>query len=210
MLFRSASGGYWISAGADKILAEPTTITGSIGVFGMFASIDKALEYFGIHTDGIATTDFADIDPSRPLPDHIKQIVQMNVENTYQKFITLVSKGRKMTPDQVDKIAQGRVWSGRDAKALGLVDEIGSLPQAIQFAASLAKLQHYDLQLVEPELSPREKLMQQLLGQASVIFAPSVVEQLATTFGINPKVLQPLQRLNDPRGIYALTPVAAP
>lgn len=206
----AASGGYWISAGADKIVAEPTTITGSIGVFGMFASIDKALEYFGIHTDGIATTDFADIDPSRPLPDHIKQIVQMNVENTYQKFITLVSKGRKMTPDQVDKIAQGRVWSGRDAKALGLVDEIGSLPQAIQFAASLAKLQHYDLQLVEPELSPREKLMQQLLGQASVIFAPSVVEQLATTFGINPKVLQPLQRLNDPRGIYALTPVAAP
>jgi len=206
----AASGGYWISADADKILAEPMTITGSIGVFGMFATIDKALEYLGIHTDGIATTAFADIDPSRPLPDHIKQVVQMNVENTYQKFITLVAKGRKMTPEQVDKIAQGRVWSGCDAKALGLVDELGSLPEAIQYAGTLAKLKQYDLKLVEPELSAREKLLQQLMGQASALLSPSIVEQLAATLGLDHKVLAPLQRLDDPRGIYALSPLQAP
>ena len=206
----AASGGYWIAADADKILAEPMTITGSIGVFGMFATIDKALEYLGIHTDGIATTAFADIDPSRPLPDHIKQVVQMNVENTYQKFITLVAKGRKMTPEQVDKIAQGRVWSGRDAKALGLVDELGSLPEAIQYAGTLAKLKQYDLKLVEPELSAREKLLQQLMGQASALLSPSIVEQLAATLGLDHKVLAPLQRLDDPRGIYALSPLQAP
>ena len=115
-----------------------------------------------------------------------------------------------MTPEQVDKIAQGRVWSGRDAKALGLVDELGSLPEAIQYAGTLAKLKQYDLKLVEPELSAREKLLQQLMGQASALLSPSIVEQLAATLGLDHKVLAPLQRLDDPRGIYALSPLQAP
>lgn len=206
----AASGGYWIAADADRIVAEPTTITGSIGVFGLFASIDKALEYVGIHTDGIATTDFAGIDPSRPLPDHVKQVIQMNVENTYQRFIQLVAKGRNMTPQAVDKIAQGRVWSGLDAKELGLVDELGSQPEAIAAAAKLAKLPNYQVELIEPELSTSEQLMKQLLAKASVVLAPAAVQQLADLFGQGQAALAPLQRLDDPQGQYVLSPVVAP
>ena len=206
----AASGGYWIAADADRIVAEPTTITGSIGVFGLFASIDKALEYVGIHTDGIATTDFAGIDPSRPLPDHVKQVIQMNVENTYQRFIQLVAKGRNMTPQAVDKIAQGRVWSGLDAKELGLVDELGSQPEAIAAAAKLAKLPNYQVELIEPELSTSEQLMKQLLAKASVVLAPAAVQQLADLFGQGQAALAPLQRLDDPQGQYVLSPVIAP
>ena len=206
----AASGGYWIAADADRIVAEPTTITGSIGVFGLFASIDKALEYVGIHTDGIATTEFAGIDPSRPLPDHVKQVIQMNVENTYQRFIELVAKGRKMSPQAVDKIAQGRVWSGLDAKQLGLVDELGSQAEAITAAAKLAKLPRYQIQLIEPELSPSEQLMKQLLAKASTVLAPAAVHQLAELLGQGQAALAPLQRLDDPQGQYVLSPVVAP
>ena len=206
----AASGGYWIAADADRIVAEPTTITGSIGVFGLFASIDKALEYVGIHTDGIATTDFAGIDPSRPLPDHVKQVIQMNVENTYQRFIQLVAKGRKMTPQAVDKIAQGRVWSGLDAKELGLVDELGSQPEAIAAAAKLAKLPNYQIELIEPELSTSEQLMKQLLAKSSAVLAPAAVQQLAALFEQSQAALAPLQRLDDPQGQYVLSPVVAP
>ncbi len=206
----AASGGYWIAADADRIVAEPTTITGSIGVFGLFASIDKALEYVGIHTDGIATTDFAGIDPSRPLPDHVKQVIQMNVENTYQRFIQLVAKGRNMSPQAVDKIAQGRVWSGLDAKQLGLVDELGSQPEAIAAAAKLAKLPNYQVELIEPELSASEQLMKQLLAKSSAVLAPAAVQQLADLFGQGQAALAPLQRLDDPQGQYVLSPVVAP
>ena len=206
----AASGGYWIAADADRIVAEPTTITGSIGVFGLFASIDKALEYVGIHTDGIATTEFAGIDPSRPLPDHVKQVIQMNVENTYQRFIELVAKGRKMSPQAVDKIAQGRVWSGLDAKQLGLVDELGSQAEAIAAAAKLARLPRYQIQLIEPELSPSEQLMKQLLAKASTVLAPAAVQQLAELLGQGQAALAPLQRLDDPQGQYVLSPVVAP
>ena len=206
----AASGGYWIAADADRIVAEPTTITGSIGVFGLFASIDKALEYVGIHTDGIATTDFAGIDPSRPLPDHVKQVIQMNVENTYQRFIQLVAKGRNMSPQAVDKIAQGRVWSGLDAKELGLVDELGSQPEAIAAAAKLAKLPNYQVELIEPELSTSEQLMKQLLAKSSAVLAPAAVQQLADLFGQGQAALAPLQRLDDPQGQYVLSPVVAP
>ena len=206
----AASGGYWIAADADRIVAEPTTITGSIGVFGLFASIDKALEYVGIHTDGIATTDFAGIDPSRPLPDHVKQVIQMNVENTYQRFIQLVAKGRNMTPQAVDKIAQGRVWSGLDAKELGLVDELGSQPEAIAAAAKLAKLPNYQVELIEPELSTSEQLMKQLLAKSSAVLAPAAIQQLAALLGQGQAALAPLQRLDDPQGQYVLSPVVAP
>ena len=206
----AASGGYWIAADADRIVAEPTTITGSIGVFGLFASIDKALEYVGIHTDGIATTDFAGIDPTRPLPDHDNQVIQMNVENTYQRFIQLVAKGRNMSPQAVDKIAQGRVWSGLDAKQLGLVDELGSQPEAIAAAAKLAKLPNYQVELIEPELSTSEQLMKQLLAKSSAVLAPAAVQQLADLFGQGQAALAPLQRLDDPQGQYVLSPVVAP
>lgn len=206
----AASGGYWIAADANRILAEPTTLTGSIGVFGLFASFDKALEYVGVHTDGIATTDFAGIDPSRPLPEHVKQVIQMNVENTYQRFIELVAKGRKMSPHAVDKIAQGRVWTGADAKELGLVDELGSQREAFAAAAKLAKLKSYQIERVEPELSASEQLMQRLFTKAAHVLAPEALQQLNALFRQTRQVLAPLSRLDDPQGQYVLSPVVAP
>ena len=95
----AASGGYWIAANADKIYAEASSLTGSIGVFGLYATADKALANLGIHSDGLGTTDFTGLDPSRPLPEHVRHLVQMGVENTYHRFVQLVAEGRGMTPD---------------------------------------------------------------------------------------------------------------
>jgi len=208
----AASGGYWIAADADKIYAEPSTITGSIGVFGMFLTADKALNSVGIHTDGLGTTDFTGISPTQPLPDHIKQIVQMNVENTYQRFLDLVAEGRGMTPEQVDKVAQGRVWVGTDAKKLGLVDELGGLDHAAAEASKLAKLTDYQLRLLEPELSAKDKLLRELFNQSAELLPASVSHSVLGNLALQwwssaNQALQPLNVLQDPQGIYSYCPV---
>ena len=208
----AASGGYWIAADADKIYAEPVTITGSIGVFGMFLTAEKALNGLGIHTDGLGTTDFTSISPTQPLPDHIKQIVQLNVENTYQRFLDLVAEGRGMTPEQVDKVAQGRVWIGTDAKKLGLVDELGSLSDASAEAGRLAKLTDYQLTLIEPELSAKDKLLREFFNQSAEILPSSVTHSALGKLAIQwwsagNQALQPLNALQDPQGIYSYCPV---
>jgi protease IV len=208
----AASGGYWIAADADKIFAEPSTITGSIGVFGMFLTADKALNALGVHTDGLGTTDFTGISPIQPLPEHIKQIVQMNVENTYQRFLDLVADGRGMTPDQVDKIAQGRVWVGTDAKKLGLVDELGNLTQATVEAGKLAKLTDYQVKLIEPELSAKDKLLRELFDQSAEILPASVTHSTLGKVALQwwaagNQALAPLNALQDPQGIYSYCPI---
>ncbi len=208
----AASGGYWIAADADKIFAEPTTITGSIGVFGMFLTADKALNALGIHADGLGTTDFTGISPVQPLPDHIKQIVQLNVENTYQRFLDLVAEGRGMTPEQVDLVAQGRVWVGTDAKKLRLVDELGSLTEAAAEAGKQAKLTDYQLTLIEPELSARDKLLRELFNQSAEYLPSSVTHsglgKLALQWwSAGNQALAPLNALQDPQGIYSYCPV---
>ena len=208
----AASGGYWIAADADKIYAEPSTITGSIGVFGMFLTADKALNSLGIHTDGLGTTDFTGISPTQPLPDHIKQIVQMNVENTYQRFLDLVAEGRGMTPEQVDKVAQGRVWVGTDAKKLGLVDELGGLDHAAAEASKLAKLTDYQLRLLEPELSAKDKLLRELFNQSAELLPASVSHSVLGNLALQwwssaNQALQPLNVLQDLQGIYSYCPV---
>ena len=208
----AASGGYWIAADADKIFAEPSTITGSIGVFGMFLTADKALNALGVHTDGLGTTDFTGISPAQPLPEHIKQIVQMNVENTYQRFLALVAEGRGMTPDAVDKIAQGRVWVGTDAKKLGLVDELGDLTQATVETGKLAKLTDYQVKLIEPELSAKDKLLRELFDQSAELLPASVTHSALGSVALqwwkaSNQALQPLTALQDPQGIYSYCPV---
>lgn len=206
----AASGGYWMAAGANKIIAEPTTLTGSIGVFGMFATVDKALNNLGVHADGLGTTDFTDLSPVRPMPEHMRQIVQLNIENTYQRFIELVAKGRHMTPEAVDKVAQGRVWSAADAKQLGLVDQIGTQQDAIRIAAELAKLPRYQVKPIEPELSQTELIIKRLLDKTARILAPELTTQLSQWLGLSQTLLGPIQQLNDPAGQYALAPVTAP
>lgn len=207
----AASGGYWISANADRIFAEPSTITGSIGVFGMFMTGDKALNALGIHADGVGTTDFTGLSPAQPFPEHIKQLIQMNVENTYQRFLGLVAEGRGMTPDQVDQIAQGRVWIGTDAKAHGLVDELGDLSAAAKFTANQAKLTDFRMTVIEPELSAKEKLLKELFSDSEAIlpsglFHSSLMKTLVSGVETTQKALQPLN-LNDRQGIYSFCPV---
>lgn len=197
----AASGGYWMAANADKIFAEPSTLTGSIGVFGMFATFDQALAKLGVHSDGLGTTDQSGLSPLRPLPEHIQQLVQMNVENTYQRFIGLVAEGRGMTPDEVDHIAQGRVWSGEDAKANGLVDELGDLPAAVASAAELAELPNYDLQPIQAPLTSKERLLRQLFDDATQTLVPQSLMPLLSQWQHS---LAPLTQLNDPMGQYAL------
>ncbi|WP_421302662.1 signal peptide peptidase SppA [Aeromonas veronii] len=207
----AASGGYWISADADKIFASPTTLTGSIGVFGMFATIDKALAQFGVHTDGVGTTDYVGVGPTRALPDHVGQAIQLSVEDTYQRFIGLVSRGRGLSPEEAEKAAEGRVWTGEDAKALGLVDEFGNLDDAIKAAAELANLKEWQVTPIEQEESTKDKFLRQLFDSSAQVLAPQLQSWLPAGFGkalveVN-RSLDPLTRFNDPQGTYAFCPV---
>lgn len=202
----AASGGYWISASANKIIAAPTTITGSIGIFGFFMTLENTLSRIGIHTDGVGTTDIAGFGVTRPLTDGMSKIFQLGIERGYQDFIEIVSTNRNMTLQQVDNIAQGRVWSGIRAKEIGLVDELGDLDDAIVIAAELAQISHYDTLLIEKELSPQDLFLQNFIGEA-VKYIPSqqsdtegAIEQIISTIK---NEYQTLNSLNDPQGIYS-------
>lgn len=207
----AASGGYWISADADKIFASPTTLTGSIGVFGMFATIEKALSQYGVHTDGVGTTDFVGVGLTRALPEHVGEAIQLSVEDTYQRFVGLVGKGRGLSPEEAEKAAEGRVWTGQDAKELGLVDEFGNLDDALKAAAELADLKSWQVTPIAPEESARDKFLRELFDSSARILAPHLQSWLPAGLGktlleMN-RTLDPLTRFNDPRGTYAFCPV---
>ena len=137
----AASGGYWISMDADRIYADPSTITGSIGIYGLVPTFPRALEKIGVHTDGVATTRMAGaFDLARPLSPELAQVIQSYIDKGYRDFITRVAKARGRTPAQVDEVARGRVWTGEQAHGRGLVDEFGGLRAAIADAASRARL----------------------------------------------------------------------
>ncbi|MGY3890238.1 signal peptide peptidase SppA [Aeromonas mytilicola] len=210
----AASGGYWISADADKIFASPTTLTGSIGVFGMFATIDKALSQYGVHTDGVGTTDFVGVGLTRALPEHVGQAIQLSVEDTYQRFVGLVGKGRGLSPEEAEKAAEGRVWTGQDAKELGLVDEFGNLDDALKAAAELANLKSWQVTPIAPEESARDKFLRELFDSSAQALAPHLQSWLPAGLGqalvdMN-RSLDPLTRFNDPQGTYAFCPVCVP
>ncbi|MDQ6965310.1 MAG: signal peptide peptidase SppA, partial [Mariprofundaceae bacterium] len=135
----AASGGYWIAAEADEIWTSPTTLTGSIGVFGVFPNMADALQNLGIHSDGVGTTAIAGgMRPDRPLPQAVSDVLQSGVDHVYTTFIGIVAKGRNMPADKVAQLAEGRVWTGADAVRLGLADQLGDLNDAIAAAASRA------------------------------------------------------------------------
>lgn len=216
----AASGGYWISAAADKIYASPSTITGSIGIFGMMMTFEDSLGKLGVYTDGVGTTDIAGFSPSQALTPGMASLFQLSVNRGYQEFIQLVADNRNMTLAEVDAIAQGRVWSGKKAKELGLVDELGNIDDAVLAAASIAKLDQYDTINIKKEQSPRNKFMQQLFDNSASlasVFSPepelSLVE--LSTNAANNKPLSQLinmmqseltliNQFNDPQGRYAL------
>jgi len=201
----AASGGYYISAAANQIFASPTTLTGSIGVFSVVPTFQRTLEKLGVKVDGIGTTPLAgQMRLDRPLQPGVRQILQVSVDHAYAEFLRRVAEGRKKSVEDVDKIAQGRVWAGVDAQRIGLVDHLGGLKDATDAAAKLAELgTDYDVQYIEPELSLREQLLMQLRSQAlrlGLVQPRSDLERV-----LDPLLVQAraIAELNDPRGLYA-------
>ena len=163
----AASGGYYIACKADTIVANPTTITGSIGVFGVLMNFEKMMKNkLGITTDRVKTNQYADLaSPTRALSESERNIIQDQVEMIYDKFITHVAEGRNMSKEEVDAIGQGRVWTGKDALALGLIDVLGGMEDAIAIAADMAKLESYRITKLPIEKNPLEKILEDLTGQ---------------------------------------------
>jgi len=192
----AASGGYWIATAADEIWAQPATLTGSIGVFAMVPDLSHAMQRIGIQTDGVQTTALTEIRPDRPLDAAQQALLQSGVEFIYRTFLQRVATGRNLPLATVEKIAQGRVWSGRDAKKIGLIDHLGNLPEAVQAAAQRAgSKDHYHT----IELSNKGELWQritaQLLGSIATLLPQDSLALLHQ--------LHALTTLRDPRGIYA-------
>ena len=203
----AASGGYWVSMAADKIIAHESTITGSIGIFGMVPTIDKPLEKLGIHTDGVGTTPLAGaMRIDRPLTPEVKTIIQSSIEKGYRDFINGVAEGRSLQPEAVDRIARGRVWSGLKAKELGLVDSFGGLDAAVTTAAGLAELEggSYELDERHPGMATPFQALLHFLGQAAVRSeALGSLSGLVRQLSQAPELRSSLGWINDPRGAYA-------
>ena len=205
----AASGGYWISMDADKIYASPTTITGSIGIVGMFPTFQRSMAAVGVAADGVGTTPWSgQLRPDREMNDDARQLFQIVINDGYRDFINGVAAGRDLDVDYVDKIGQGQVWSGEEAIANGLVDELGGLDAAIAGAAELAGLEHYGQKLIETEMSPTEQLLLDLLttfarvGLDPAVFAtsPTPIEQFANRFHA---LVAQVAQFNDPKGVYS-------
>ncbi len=202
----AASGGYWIAADADEIWASPSTLTGSIGVFGIIPTFDGLLNRMGIHTDGVGSTDMAGIlRTDRPLDPRAASILQASVDHIYERFLRLVAEGREMEQTAVASAAGGRVWSGADAHAMGLVDHLGDLEDAVAAAAHLAGLDDYEVEPLELPLSAQEMFVAQLLGKSVFgIKLPQLVpEWVQRSWAPLKSQLEFLSQLNDPVGVYA-------
>ena len=207
----AASGGYWISVGADRVFASPSTITGSIGIFGMFPTYQRTVAQFGIATDGIGSNPLSgELRPDREMAPHTRQLFQLVIEEGYDDFISRVAMYRGLEKDDVDAVAQGRVWTGTDALHHGLVDEFGGLEEAIAYAAEVAGLEEdaYGRMDIRMELSPTEQLIVDMLGTARSLgldpstlrSTPSSIDRIAVKIE---DVISPLLRFDDPKGVYA-------
>jgi protease-4 len=201
----AASGGYWVSMAADQIWAHASTITGSIGIFGLIPTINKPLEKLGIHTDGVGTTSLAGaFRMDRPLSPEVASIIQAQINKGYRDFITGVAQARKLPLAKVDEIARGRVWSGADAKRLGLIDEFGGLDEAVDAAAKLANLapDAYELEESLPPHDFSSKLLSMFSSSIHVSALPGV-PQWARRVLEQSDISRDLNWMNDPRGVYA-------
>lgn len=209
----AASGGYWIAAPANEIWASPTTITGSIGIFGLLHTAEDAMPVLGLNVDGVGTTELAGLSAGLPLfkglDDKAADLFQLLIERGYGEFLTLVSENRNMTTEQVDQVAQGRVWTGRKAQELGLVDKLGTFGDAIKAAADKAGLSQYDVKVVKQELTPGEQMIKDLLGEAKMQgwLPQSAVSPEQKLLGKLTKQLKQdfvlMNQFNDPNGVYS-------
>ena len=203
----AASGGYWISMGADKILAQPTTLTGSIGIFSVITTFEKGLNDIGVYTDGVGTSPFSGLGITTGLTEGAKDAFQMGIEHGYRRFIGLVGENRGIDINAVDKIAQGRVWTGQDAMQNGLVDEIGDFDDAIAAAASLPELESYNIYWVEEPLSATEQFIQEFMNQVQMSIGLDIQSMIPSSLQPVTQQLtqdsQLLSNFNDPQSRYA-------
>ncbi|MDO8540406.1 MAG: signal peptide peptidase SppA [Opitutaceae bacterium] len=203
----AASGGYWIATYGDRIFAEPTTITGSIGVFGLQMDVQRMANNFGITFDSVKTGKFADtLTISRPKTPEELAVFQRMVDWIYAEFVAKVAESRKLDRAVVEEIAQGRVWSGTEAKNLGLVDEIGGLDTAIAYAAQKAGLGS-NYRLVE---FPRHKELMEVIQELIEKNVPGVARSMSVSAKIAERIeseLKLLRSFNDPQGVYARLPL---
>ncbi|MCH8265196.1 MAG: signal peptide peptidase SppA [Proteobacteria bacterium] len=201
----AASGGYWIAATADQIWASPTTLTGSIGIFGFIPTIEKTLARYGVYSDGVGTTELAGgASIERGLTPLVGEILQSTVEAGYRQFLEIVATGRNMTIEEVDEIAQGRIWSGEKALELGLVDKLGDLEEAIAGAAELAEVEDYSVWYVEAEATTQELLMQALMSEIAATQSTKAADPLTMVYRKLERDLNFLSHLNDPHGAYVI------
>jgi len=197
----AASGGYYIACAADSIIANPTTLTGSIGVFGMIPNLkDFYKNKLGINIDTVNTNKYSDIGINRKLSEFEKNKIQMQIEDIYDTFITRVSEGRSIEKSEVDKIGQGRVWSGYDAKKIGLVDIYGGLETAINITASIAEIKDYRIISLPKKQDPIEKLFNNIDQKSQI--KKYVIEKL----GVNSTLIPPIEILIEEEKIQARIP----
>lgn len=170
----AASGGYWISTPGNYIIASPTTLTGSIGIFGVINTIENTLDTVGVHTDGVSTSPLADVSMTKALPEQVQQMMQISIENGYHNFLSLVAESRHKTPAQIDEIAQGHVWTGSDAKANGLVDALGDFDDAVSKAAQLAGISQPELEWYQEQPTFIDQVIDQMTGSVSAALPASI------------------------------------
>ncbi|KLU15373.1 MULTISPECIES: signal peptide peptidase SppA [Xenorhabdus] len=202
----TASGGYWISTPANYIIADPSTLTGSIGVFGVILTVEKSLNYVGVNTDGVSTTPLADISATKGINQTFSDVMQLAIENGYSKFIGLVANSRNKSLDEINDVAQGRVWSGIDAKKHGLIDQLGDFDDAVKKAAELAKIKDVSLDWMQPEFSFSEKFMRGMTSSAQALLPNTLQSMLPAPFA---EVAQDVKKqatfynnMKDPQNIY--------
>jgi protease-4 len=212
----AASGGYWISMSADEIWAHPATVTGSIGVVGMFPTFEDTLKKIGITTDGVGTTEMSGVfRVDRNLGEPARRLIQNYIDHAYHEFITKVAEHRGMSDSEVDAVARGRVWSGADAQRAGLVDHLGGLEDAIASAAGMVELENWRVRYIERKPTPREQFLADMLGGAAALIGPDVTERRVYN-SPHRQVLESLRRdlerldaFNDPRHVYYYCEVCA-
>ena len=205
----AASGGYWISAAADEIWAAPTTITGSIGIFGYFNTFENTAAEIGVYVDGVGTTDLSPILATGigPLPASAADIIQQSTENGYDRFLTIVGEGRGLDKEYVDSVGQGRVWIGEKAIELKLVDKLGTYDEAIEAAAKLAGLEKYDVVDMKEKRTTFEMFLSNLSETTIAKFGG---EKQRRTEGAVAKIVRAAEKqaeffaeFNDPNAAYA-------
>ncbi|MGY3065747.1 protease-4 [Pantoea agglomerans] len=203
----AASGGYWISTPASYIVANPSTLTGSIGIFGVINTLENSLDSIGVHTDGVATSPLADISTTKALPTEVQQLMQLTIENGYRNFVGLVAKSRHKTPEQIDAIAQGHVWTGSDAKANGLVDALGDFDDAVKKAGELAKVSNPQLSWYQDDPSFLDMMLSQMNASVQAVlpdtlkaWLPAPMLDVMSAMKAQPGLFD---KQNDPQNRYA-------